>query len=665
VGDSGDIELILILAAAALEDDPSRTIALAKQVLEQDPKHAEAALLQAAALSKQGNHAQAESVLAPLIQAHTVNSAIQLEYAVILSALGHFAQAEQMLKTLIEQDATLSRSFRELAKLYYRQNQVTDGDRAFNRYLELEPVRFEHQEIASLIADHRLDRAEQMAQALLKKRPDDHQALKYLGEVSHGFNDYQKAEAYLAHSLSIEPGYSPARFELSLVLAAQQKSDAALTQLARLLVADPFNKQYRMQQAQVLRLNDEHAAALEIVKKLLEEDTADVKLTILAGHLQREVGDSQNAKKAYQAAIALDPLSGDAWWSLANLKTAKFTPQDQQALEQAIAKASAVSENRIRLEFAMGKLLEDAGDYENSFAHYANANSLHRGRIDYSADAVSEEFRRLEDAITPKFFHERKNYGLTERDPIFVVGIPRSGSTLIEQILASHPLVEGTRELPYIPHVVQQMGDAARRQGAHSYVDNIHALSAQDIEQMARTYLANTARHRAQASPYFVDKMLSNFIHIGLIHLMFPNAIIIDARRHPMGTGFSCFKQLFARGMLFSYHLTEIAQYYQNYVELMALLDSVLPQRVYRVHYEAMVASPEAEVRKLLDHCQLPFDERCLRFYDTNRTVMTISSEQVRQPIYSQSSEQWKHFEPWLQPLREPLDDIIKRYPHP
>lgn len=319
--------------------------------------------------------------------------------------------------------------------------------------------------------------------------------------------------------------------------------------------------------------------------------------------------------------------------------------------------------DRTHLEFALGKALEDEGEFEASFEHYARGNARYRTTTGYDPNAMTAIAQRSIAVFTERFFAERSGWGSGRADPIFIVGLPRSGSTLLEQILASHSSVEGTRELPDIPNLGRELTSRPNPAGYEAYPQPVAVLDRPQIDAFAARYLSQTQLHRPLGKPHFVDKMLSNFVHIGLIQLMFPNAAIIDMRRHPLGCGFSCYKQIFARGLGFTYDLSEIGRYYRDYALLMEHFDDVLPQRVHRVHYEQLVADPEGQIRRVLEYCRLPFETGCVRFYDNRRVVQTISSEQVRRPIYSEGVDQWRRYEPWLGPLKASLGDLVERYP--
>jgi tetratricopeptide (TPR) repeat protein len=370
------------------------------------------------------------------------------------------------------------------------------------------------------------------------------------------------------------------------------------------------------------------------------------------GHVLKTVGQLDASIEAYRESLRLEPTLGRTWWSIANLKTFRFTAEDAASMRAALAVPGLNEEDEFNLHFALGKAEEDAGNFAESFSHYAEGNRLRRARIDHDPAQLTAIVDRQIRKFDKEFFAERAGWGCPAPDPIFVVSLPRSGSTLIEQVLASHSAIEGTMELPDIAIMVGRLGGGG-----------IGDLTEQDARRLGEEYLERTRAQRRLGRPYFVDKAPNNWTYLNFIHLILPNARIIDARRHPLGCGFSVFKQHFARGQSFSYNLEEIGSYYRDYVRAMAHIDSVLPGRVHRIFYEKMVADTETEVRALLDHIGVEFEPGCLRFYETERSVRTASSEQVRRPIYSEGIDHWRNFEPWLEPLAHVLGPIASDYP--
>jgi hypothetical protein len=361
--------------------------------------------------------------------------------------------------------------------------------------------------------------------------------------------------------------------------------------------------------------------------------------------------------------VALAPQLGEVWWSLANLKTWRFEAADVAAMRAQLARTDLAEDDRFHLEFALGKALEDDGDFAASFGAYARGNAIRKAQLRHSADDTSQQATASRALLDAEFFAARAGWGCPASDPIFIVGLPRSGSTLVEQILASHSAVEGTMELPDILTLVRRMDRPPTPGGEGRYPAALAALTADEARALGEEYLERTRVQRRTERPRFIDKLPNNWLHVGLIRLILPNATIIDARRHPLGCCLSGFKQHFARGQAFSYDLAHIGRYYRDYVALMAHVDAALPGKVHRVIYERMVADTEGEVRRLLAHLGLPFEDACLRFWTNERAVRTASSEQVRQPIFDDALDHWRNFEPWLDPLKAALGDVLDAYP--
>ena len=427
----------------------------------------------------------------------------------------------------------------------------------------------------------------------------------------------------------------------------------ALEQIDILLRDDPTNRAYREFKASALGRIGDYAQAIADYEAILATDAGDTKSWLLYGHLLKTAGRTQDAMAAYRKSIALH-ASGEGWWSLANLKTVVFTDADIIAMQSALDRGDAA--DRAHFHFALGAALESRRDYASAFAHYTQGNSARRSACRYDPNEMSDFVARAEQVFTSEFFAARAGSGCPAADPIFVVGLPRSGSTLVEQILASHPQIEGTMELADMPAIAR-----AVRGTQKDYPAAIAALPTGSLRDMGENYLARTQAYRRLGRAFFIDKMPNNFIHIALIHLILPNARFIDVRRDPLDCCVSVFKQNFAAGQEFSYDLQDIGRYYAGYVRLMAHFDAVLPGRVHRVVYEDLVANPEREMRRLFDYCKINFVEESLRFHENKRPVRTASSEQVRRPIFSDSIGSWRHFAPWLDPLKAALGPELDR----
>ncbi|HEX2817219.1 MAG TPA: sulfotransferase, partial [Phenylobacterium sp.] len=450
----------------------------------------------------------------------------------------------------------------------------------------------------------------------------------------------------------LEPGHDGARFSYADALFRQQKAPQAIAQVEALLGRAPKDPAYLNLYAACLALVGEDARVAAIYEGLLADYPKQPRLWLNYGHTLRAVGRREDAVAAYQKSLELAPGLGDAYWSLANLKVAALTSADEAAMLEALARPELTADDRLHLHYALGKALEDRGDAQGAFGHYAEGAALRRAETAYDPDATTALVRRAQALFTPEFLADRAGMGSASDAPIFIVGLPRSGSTLIEQILASHSQVEGTMELPDIGFIARGFADG--------YPEALKDLAGPALAALGDGYIEATAVHRKLGRPFFIDKMPNNFLHVGLIQLILPHARIIDARRHPMGSGFSAFKQHFAQGQSFSYDLADLGRYYRDYVVLMAHFDAVLPGRVHRVIYEDLVEDTEREVARLLDYCGLAFEEACLRFYETARSVRTVSSEQVRRPIFRGGLDQWRAYEPWLGPLKTALGPALE-----
>ncbi|WP_298200317.1 sulfotransferase [Novosphingobium sp.] len=506
---------------------------------------------------------------------------------------------------------------------------------------------------ALALNDNDLPRAEPLLREHLREDPFDVAAIRMFAELAGRIGRYRDAENLLRRALELSPAFTPARANLALVLYRQNRAEEALQELDRVIAEDPDNPGHANLQAAAYGRTGDFDEALALYPRVLEQAPAQPRVWMSYGHMLKTVGRQAEGIAAYRRAIDFAPALGEAWWSLANLKTVRFDDADLAAIRAGLARDDIAPDDRFHLDFALGKALEDRGEAEAAFAHYAAGNALRRQSLDYDADETTAFVDQLIALATPEFFAARAGQGFTASDPVFILGMPRAGSTLVEQILASHSAVEGTSELPDIPIL-------ARRDKA--YPAGLPGLSAHDLADLGEEYLRRTRIQRKTERPLFIDKLPNNWAHTVFIALILPNARIIDARRHPLGCCFSNFKQHFARGQGFSYALEDMGRYYRDYVRLMDHLDRVMPGRVHRVIYEDMVEHTEREVRALLDHCNLPFEEACLAFHRTERAVRTASSEQVRQPIYREGTSGWQPFSPWLDPLRAALGPALEHW---
>jgi tetratricopeptide (TPR) repeat protein len=557
-----------------------------------------------------------------------------------------------------------------LADQLRARGEAESADRAYAHYIKAATRDPRLMGAAAALCENRIPEAEALLRAHLARNPNDVAALRMLAEVAARLLRYPDAQRLLERCLELAPGFDAARHNYATVLNRQGRAAEALEQCARLLAKEPHNPGYRSLQAAISAGLGEYAQSIAAYESVLRGHPQQPKLWMSYGHALRTTGKVQESITAYRRALSMQPTLGEAWWSLANLKTFHFSSAEVRAMRQALARADLTDEDRLHFEFALGRALEDAASYEESFAHYAAGNALRRKVHAYDREDNTRFVHGSKHLFTKQFFAERAAAGAQARDPIFIVGLPRSGSTLVEQILASHPLVEGTMELPQIPQIARELaGPRAPRekQGEEqedaTFLEAVASLTREQLRALGERYLAETRIMRKTDAPFFIDKMPNNCLYVGLIHLILPNAVIIDARRHPLGCCLSCFKQHFARGQWFTYGLEDLGRYYRDYIELMAHFDEVLPGRVGRVFYETLILDPETEIRRLLEHCGLPFEPACLRFHENERAVRTASSEQVRRPIFREAVDHWRHYEPWLGPLKQALGDVLTEYP--
>jgi tetratricopeptide (TPR) repeat protein len=440
-----------------------------------------------------------------------------------------------------------------------------------------------------------------------------------------------------------------ARYEHAVALYDRGRIVDAIAAAEALCREDRTNPNYRILLATASMAIGRVERAAELYAALCKENPRQERLWLRRGNALRALGRRDEAIEAYRACLGVREHNGEAWWSLANLKTGALNGGDIAAMRRILERLQHRTPDRVYLNYALGRALDDVADYAQSWRHYSDGARERRLGIAYDADDVSRHVDAMAALLSARFLSDRKGWGCPDPSPIFIVGLPRSGSTLIEQILASHPLVEGTAELPAVASIVTALADG------REYSAALAGTPAARLEALGADYLAHARQYRATSRPRFIDKMPNNWLHLGLVHLMLPNAKIVDARRDPMASCFSAYTQHFAKGQNFSYDLTELGRFYNDYLRAMAHIDAVLPGRVYRAEHERLIGDTEAEIRKLLNYCGLPFDPACLRFHETPRAVRTPSSEQVRRPISMERLHHWRHFEEWLGPLHTAL----------
>ena len=569
-------------------------------------------------------------------------------------AIASFLQAVNLNPGLVASWAMLER-------LYRMTGETRSATNAAEQVSALNLLPPEVVRAGSLFSDGELSAAENILRTHLADGGNHVEAFRLLARIEREYNALEEAEGLLEAALKLAPNHRSARLDYLGTLLDQQKYLQAREAIKPLLRLEPDSRELLSLYAAACAGLGQHDTAIETYQQLLAASPGSSVLHVARGHSLQSVGRKEEAIESYRQAAAVRPSFGDAYWSLANLKTYRFS-QDEIARMRAEEAAPAVDPvDRCHLCFALGKAYEDRSEYAESWHFYARGNVLKRARSLYRAAILENNIRKQIEVCTQEFFAARAGVGAPDPDPIFIVGLPRSGSTLVEQIVASHSQVDGTQELPEVPRIVRGMEGPQPDVDSPRYPGVLASLALEDFRKLGERYLTNARAYRGD-KPFFIDKMPNNFRHIGLIHLMLPNAKVIDVRREPMACCFSNLKQLFASGQEFTYSIEDIARYYRTYLELMRYWDAALPGRVLRVCYEDLVEDLEANVRRILEFCGLEFEPACTEFYKTERTVGTASSEQVRQPVFHDGLFQWRNYEHWLGSLRDSLSDALVRY---
>ena len=625
------------------------------------PESVEALYLRAVAQRMLGDIAAALDTLATLERLNPRFSRLYQERGYCYIARKQAPEAIAALLRAVNRNPALPASWRMLEGLYRMTGQAAEAAQAAAHVATLSKLPPAVLTASALFYDGELGESERLVREFLLTHGHHVEAMRLLARIGMVHDVLDDAQLLLEGVLDLAPDYHAARFDYAQVLCRRHMYPKARAQAEKLLAADRANRDYRTLHAMTHVGLGQHQRAIELYRALLPGAAQPAELHLSIAHSLKTLGQREPAVAEYHAAAAARAGFGDAWWSLANLKTYRFSEAELAQMRAAEAAASTSPIDRLHLCFALGKALEDREDYAASFEYYARGNALKRAASRYRPEVLERNTRLQIEVCTAELFGRHRGGGAQAADPIFIVGLPRSGSTLIEQILASHSKVEGTHELADVPRIVVELQGRDWQLDNPRYPGVLAELADADLRRLGEKYLRDT-RHYRSDKVHFIDKMPNNFRHVGLIHLMLPNARIIDARREPMACCFGNLKQLFAHGQEFAYGIEDIARYYRTYVELMRHWDAVLPGRVLRVQYEDVVSDLEGNVRRLLAHCGLEFEPECVEFYKTERSVRTASSEQVRQPIYREALDQWRHYEPWLGPLREALGDALTRY---
>ena len=660
---AGSIEVALSHAGRLMASNPALALEQANEILKVAPNHPPATLLLGVAQRTTGDPAAALKTLKALADAQHRWAAAHYELGRTLGEMQQFDAAIIALRRAVELKPEMPEAWRSLGDMLAIVGDPKGADGAYAQQIKVSTHDPRLRTAAAALIANDIPKAEAALRAQLLEYPTDVAALRMLAEVGARLGHTSDAQSLLERCLQLAPSFDAARLNYAQILRRRSKPAEALHEIDTLLKADPRNPAYLNAQAVMLAEVGDYGDALEIYAHVLARTPKNARVWVNYGNALGTAGREQEAIAAYRRSIGLLPNLGEAYWSLANLKTFRFTAEELRAMQAQLERKDLGNEDRVHFDFALGKALEDAHDYQASFAHYDAANRRRRAQVFYEPSEIEALVQRSRATYSRDFFNQRPGFGTQAPDPIFVVSLPRSGSTLIEQILASHSQVEGTMELHNVVSLSRELSNRKYLSDEAHYPQALTHLSAEQCRALGERYIAETRIHRKTSRPYFIDKMPNNWQHVGFIHLMLPNAKIIDARRHPMACCFSNYKQHFAMGQHFTYSLEEIGRYYRSYVELMAHMDQVLPGQVLRVFYEDMIEDTEQQVRRLLDYCGLPFEDGCLRFYENKRAVKSASAYQVRKPIFRDGLEQWQHFEPWLDPLKDALGPVLAAYP--
>jgi tetratricopeptide (TPR) repeat protein len=664
--DRRGIDEALAEATDLLGSDPGQALIRARRILRGAPGHPRARLIEAQALRRSGDARAALPLLADLARSQPRMVEALWELAQAASETGDSRRALAAVASLTRQRPTFVLAWFLMARLLRADGREADAWRADLSGVHASSRDPDLLEAAIAMNEGRLSDGEAILTAKLERSPEDPAATRLLGEINWRRGDMTAALALVERSVQLAPGFDLARDFLIRLLLQTNRLPEALAH-AETLVASPVRHPgHDLLKASILvRLGDQ-VGAKDIYQRLLALKPDQPQLWQNLGHVLKTLGEQPEAIDAYRQAVTYQPTMGEAWWSLANLKTVKLGSADIAGMERALHSLEHAGpgkdEDIFHLHFSLGKALEDAGDYAASFHHYDRGNRLRRAMVQHDADSFSAEIADAAQVFTSAFLSERGPGGCPAADPIFIVGLPRSGSTLIEHILSSHSAVEGTMELPEMMIIASRLRSRVDGGEFPTFRAMIEALTPADRLRLGEEYIERTRVHRQAGKPFFIDKMPNNWEHVGLIRLILPNARIIDARRHPIGCCFSAWKQHFARGQTFSYDLEDVGRYYLDYVALMAAFDAAAPGAVHRVIYERVVDDIRGEVARLLDYLGLPFEEECLSFWQNKRAVRTASSEQVRTPIFTGAVDHWRHFEHHLTPLIATLGGIIDTY---
>ena len=629
------------------------------EILKEEPNDPNLLRLSGVSSIEQGNP---QAALIPLNRVIKIAPDFAKAYEDIATAyflMGDLEQSEKYLKKSLELYPKVFTTWKSLGDILFDQGKKEEANKAYKEALKTDSRYEEMTKAMALISKGQSVEAESIYRGILAKDPKNVDALRLLALLASRNGAIDQAIGMLLKCTELAPDYAMAWDNLGKMYRQKEDYIKSIKCLQKATELRPEWPQGWAGLGTVYTRASLHEEGIQAYLKSISLKDNQPRVHLSLGHVYKTIGLQEESIKSYKKTIELDPQNGEAYWSLANLKTYRFTNEEVSEMLEQLKNKDLPDREKVHFQFSLGKSYEDEKKFKRSFDFYLRGNNLNRGRNTYDPKAIEAMVEREIRFFNNEFFKKRETWGARNNDPIFIVGLPRSGSTLIEQILASHSDVEGTMELPNMLNIARKLGNTSRE--GSNYPEILDSISKSESVELGEQYIKETQRLRSK-SPYFIDKMPNNFSHVGLINLILPNSKIIDARRNPMDTCFSCFKQLFARGQAFTYDLQEIGRYYLSYIRLMDHWQKVLPDKVYLVEYEKMISNQEEETKKLLKFCDLSFQENCLKFYENKRAVKTASSEQVRQPIYKRGINYWKNFEESLVDLKVSLQPIKQRF---
>jgi tetratricopeptide (TPR) repeat protein len=634
--------------------------AFCRDAIERNPQDVNITALLGATLFKSRQFDEAEKFLRVAIQLAPSFAKPHEDLGRLLVEQRRAEEAVELLRTATRLDPGLEVAHFNLGKALAMLGKGKEADEAFEKSFDLNPERKKLAHAAEHYKEGRVEEAERLFGEVLRANPNNVDALRMMGTIALSASRFDEAERYLRRAISEAPDFVGAIIDRGRALKEQSRFEAAIGCFRNAIEMEPGNVQAHFLLGETLSPAALTFEAIDAFQQTLELRPDHAGALLGLGHVLKTVGRQEEAVEAYRECIRLRPNSGPTYWSLANLKTYRLSDEDMQEMQTRVSSGKLNEESEVNFLFALAKATEDRGDYDDAWPYYRDGNVKRRAAEYYDSVQTEVKHDRVIEVFDSEFLAEHSGQGNDDPAPIFVVGLPRSGSTLIEQILASHSQVEGTSELPYVSHVSASLN--LNRADGVNYPAAVRELGSEHAKSLGQEYIRAAQMHRTEGKPRFIDKMPNNFPAVGFIHMMLPNAKIIDARRHPLDSCLSCFRQLFAQGQTFTYDLTDIGEYFLEYQRLMDHWHEVLPGRALTIQYEDMVMDFENQVRRLLEYCELPWEDACINFYETERPVRTASSEQVRQPIYSQSINRWRNYEQHLGELVEVLDPVLPRY---